>query len=48
MTTDHVMATMYAAQQEVLAALTEGGESDLANRLERCATARRERCGGDG
>jgi hypothetical protein len=48
MTTDHQMAAMYAAQQEVIVALTEAGEPDLADRLERCATARHERHGGDG
>jgi hypothetical protein len=48
MTTDHQMAMMYAAQQEVIVALTEVGEPDLANRLERCVTARHERRGGDG
>jgi hypothetical protein len=48
MTTDHQMAMMYAAQQEVIIALTEVDEPDLANRLERCMTARRERRGGDG
>ena len=42
------MATMYAAQQEVIAALRSIGEPDLADRLERCMTARRERRGGDG
>jgi hypothetical protein len=36
------MATMYAAQQQVIVALTEVGEVDLAGRLERCMTARRE------
>jgi hypothetical protein len=48
MTTDHQMATMYAAQQEVIVALAEVGEHDLADRLERCMTARHERRGGDG
>jgi hypothetical protein len=47
MTTDHQMAMMYAAQEEVIVALTEVGEVDLAGRLERCAAARRERRGGD-
>jgi hypothetical protein len=42
------MATMYAAQQQVIVALTEVGDPDLAGRLERCMTARRERRGGDG
>ena len=48
MTTDRQMAMMYAAQQEVIAALRGIGEPDLADRLERCMTARRERRGGDG
>jgi hypothetical protein len=48
MTTDHQMTMMYAAQQQVIVALTEVGEVDLAGRLERCMTARRERRGGDG
>src|ERR1700693_5429760 len=48
MTTDHQMATMYAAQQEVIAALRGIDEPDLADRLERCMTARRDRHGGDG
>ena len=49
MTTDHQMAMMYAtAQQQVIAALCGIGEPDLADRLERCMTARRERRGGDG
>jgi hypothetical protein len=48
MTTDHQMATMYAAQQQVIVALTEVGEVDLADRLDRCMTARHERRGGDG
>jgi hypothetical protein len=42
------MAMMYAAQQEVIAVLYEIGEVDLADCLERCATARHERRGGDG
>ena len=42
------MAMMYAAQQEVIVALRRIGEPDLADRLERCMTARRERRGGDG
>ncbi len=48
MTTDHQMAMMYVAQQEVIAALYVIGEPNLADRLERCMTARRERRGGDG
>ena len=47
MTTDHQMATMYAAQQEVIAP-SAIGEPDLADRLERCMTARHERRHGDG
>ncbi len=42
------MAMMFAAQQEVIATLYEIGDTDLADRLERCMTARRERRGGDG
>jgi hypothetical protein len=48
MTTDHQMAMMYAAQQQVIVALRSIGEPDPADRLERCMTARRERRGGDG
>jgi hypothetical protein len=48
MTTDRQMALMYAAQQEVIAALQVIGEPDLADRLERCMTVRRDRRGGDG
>jgi hypothetical protein len=48
MTTDHQMATMYAAQQQVIVALHSIGDLDLADRLERCMAARRERRGGDG
>jgi hypothetical protein len=48
MTTDHQMARAYATQQQVIVALTEIGEVDLAGRLERCMTARRERHYGDG
>ena len=42
------MAMKYAAQQEVIVALRGIGDPDLADRLERCMQARRERCGGDG
>ncbi len=42
------MAAMYATQQQIIVALRGIDESDLADRLERCATARRERRGGDG
>jgi hypothetical protein len=48
MTTDHQMEMAYAAQEEVIVALTEVGEVDLADRLERCMTARHDRRGGDG
>jgi hypothetical protein len=48
MTTDHQIATMYTAQQQVIVALTEVGQSDLADRLDRCMTARRDRRSGDG
>jgi hypothetical protein len=48
MTTDRQMALMYAAQEDVIAALQGIGEPDLADRLERCMTARRDRRGGDG
>jgi hypothetical protein len=48
MTTDHQMAMMYAAQQQIIVALRGIDETDLADRLERCMTARRERCGDDG
>jgi hypothetical protein len=42
------MAAMYAAQEHVTAVLRSIGEPDLATRLERCMTARRERHHGDG
>ncbi len=45
MTTDRQMAMMYPAQAEVIVALGEIDEPDLADQLERCMTARR---GGDG
>ncbi len=48
MTTERQMAMAYVAQEEVIVALRAIGETDLATRLERCATARRERHGGDG
>jgi hypothetical protein len=48
MTTDHQMTTMYAAQEAVIVALRGIDEAGLADRLERCMTARHERCGGDG
>jgi hypothetical protein len=39
MTTERQMAMMYAAQEQVIAACRGIDEPDLANRLERCATA---------
>ena len=42
------MAMAYLDQEMVIVALTEVGEVDLAARLERCTTARRDRRGGDG
>jgi hypothetical protein len=42
------MAQMYAEQQEVIAVLRSIGESDLADRLDCCMTARRNRHNGDG
>ena len=48
MTTERQMAMMYAAQQKVIALLNETGDFDLATRLERCMSARRERHYGDG
>jgi hypothetical protein len=48
MTTQHEMEMAYTAQQQVIAALYGIGEPDLADRLECCMTARRERRGGDG
>ena len=46
MTTDHQMATMYAAQHEVIAALYGIGEFGLVGRLEHCMQAWRDRYGG--
>ena len=48
MTTDRQMEMMYVAQQEVIVALHAISETDLADRLENCMTARRERHHGDG
>ena len=48
MTTQREMEEAYAAQQEVIVALHANGDIDLAARLERCMTARRERHYGDG
>jgi hypothetical protein len=48
MTTNQEMATAYAAQEEVIAALYGLDETDLAERLERCMLARRNRHYGDG
>jgi hypothetical protein len=42
------MEIAYIAQQEVIAALYEIGDPDLAGRLERCMTARQRRHYGDG
>jgi hypothetical protein len=42
------MAMMYAAQQQVIVALHSIDDPDLADRLERCLTVRRDRRGGDG
>jgi hypothetical protein len=42
------MAMIYAAQEAVIVALRYIGEVDIADRLERCMTARRERHNGDG
>ena len=42
------MEMAYVAQQEVITALHEIGDHDLAARLERCMNARRERHYGDG
>jgi hypothetical protein len=47
-TTQRQMELTYTVQQEVIVALCSIGESDLAGRLERCMTARRERHNGDG
>jgi hypothetical protein len=48
MTTQHEMEMVYVTQAEVIATLCEIGDDDLAIRLQRCMTARRERhyCGG--
>jgi hypothetical protein len=48
MTTDRQMAMMYAAQQEVIAALRSIGDLDLAERLEDCTTTRLARHSGSG
>jgi hypothetical protein len=48
MTTQSEMEIAYASQQEVIAILYEIGDPDLANRLERCMTARQLRHYGDG
>src|SRR4051794_35285001 len=42
------MEIAYAVQQEVITALHEIGEPDLADRLERCMTARQQRHYGTG
>jgi hypothetical protein len=48
MTTDSQMARAYAAQEEVILALRSINEPDLADRLQRCMTARLKRHYGDG
>jgi hypothetical protein len=47
-TTQREMEMAYATQQEVIAALYEIGDTDLADRLERCMTARQQRHYGTG
>jgi hypothetical protein len=48
MTTSREMETAYAAQQQIIAALREIDDLDLADRLERCMQARQDRHYGDG
>lgn len=48
MTTNQQMTMAYTAQQEVITALSNIDETDLADRLERCMNARRERHYGSG
>jgi hypothetical protein len=48
MTTTHEMEIAYTAQREVIDVLRSIGDADLADRLERCMTARLERHYGDG
>jgi hypothetical protein len=48
MTTQQQMTQAYVAQEQVIAALCAIDETDLAIRLELCATVRRNRHGGDG
>jgi hypothetical protein len=48
MTTQHEMELSYANQRDVIAILYEIGDSDLADRLQRCMTARQQRHYGDG
>jgi hypothetical protein len=48
MTMQREMEMAYTAQQQVIVALRSIGEVDLADRLEGCMTARRERHYGDG
>jgi hypothetical protein len=43
MTKDHQMAMMYGAQEAVIVALRGIEKPDLADRLDRCMQARRER-----
>jgi hypothetical protein len=48
MTTEREMEMAYALQQQVIVALNEIGDVDLASRLQRCMTARQQRRYGDG
>ena len=48
MTTEREMEMAYIGQREVMAALRATGHTDLADRLHRCMTARRERHYSDG
>ena len=48
MTTAREMEISYTEQQQIITALRDSGNSDLADRLQRCMTARRERHYGDG
>jgi hypothetical protein len=48
MTTQHEMEMAYTVQQEVIATIYGIGDSDLADRLQRCMTARLKRHYGDG
>jgi len=48
MTTQREMAAAYFAQQQVIIALYSIGDPDMADRLDRCMIARRDRHNGDG